>query len=322
MFRDRDVARTLIYVLPILALFLSHRLSHSSHGAGKYGDQLKQIAVGTGCKICGAGNYSSTAGVSKCTKCGFREYSTGDSSLCTLCGEGETTVDKGSSICVCRIGFFADPSAESTSALHGCTECPPGFKCDRAGVVLKSANLMDGFWRSDVNSTRALPCPSRESCNRLSSSDGCNGSSSSSRDSCNVSSSAAGGGRGCAPGHEGPFCSLCSPSYTRFSDAGLCQSCPSNDDELSATAVLVVIIVGFFVIVALYALFNHKVPKGLLKPFINGMQYLAIVMTSSTAKRPKIVEDVLKALSVLSFDFDIMSLSCLVRYMDAHNMLG
>ena len=38
-------------------------------------------------------------------------------------------------------------------------------------------------------------------------------------------------------------------------------------------------------------------------------------MTSNTAERPKIVEDLLKSLSFLSFDFDVMSLSCLVRWM-------
>ena len=80
---------------------------------------------------------------------------------------------------------------------------------------------------------------------------------------------------------------------------------------MGALATLLAIIAGGLVFVVLYALFNHKIPKGILKPFINGMQYLAIVMTSSTAKRPKLVDDVLKALSVLSFDFDVMSLSCL-----------
>ena len=34
-------------------------------------------------------------------------------------------------------------------------------------------------------------------------------------------------------------------------------------------------------------------------------------MTSSTTKRPKLVESMLKALSIFSFDFDIMSLSCM-----------
>ena len=34
-------------------------------------------------------------------------------------------------------------------------------------------------------------------------------------------------------------------------------------------------------------------------------------MTSNTAKRPEFVEDLLKVLSFLSFDFDVMSLTCL-----------
>ena len=264
--------------------------------AGRVGTE-EGVASSNCSRECGPG-YVAKAGEWACQMCGKSEFSTGGVEACTNCGKDETTVtsdsDKGASHCVCQSGFFANPSAVTISAPHGCTKCPAGFECDVAGVDLASVNMKHGFWRSDNSSTRALPCPSK--------------------DSCNGSSSAAGGAGGCALGHEGPFCSLCSQSYTRFSGTGSCQPCPSKEDELSATAVLVAIIAGFFVAAVLYALFNHKVPKGLLKPFINGMQYLAIAMTSSTAKRPKIVEDLLKALSVLSFDFNIMSLSCMVRY--------
>jgi hypothetical protein len=76
-------------------------------------------------------------------------------------------------------------------------------------------------------------------------------------------------------------------------------------------AALIGIIAGGLAAVVLYALFNHMIPKGVLKPIVNGMQYLAIVVSSSTAKRPKIVESMLKALSIFSFDFDVMSLSCM-----------
>jgi len=55
-------------------------------------------------------------------------------------------------------------------------------------------------------------------------------------------------------------------------------------------AALIGIIAGGLAAVVLYALFNHMIPKGVLKPLVNGMQYLAIVMSSSTAKRPKIVD--------------------------------
>ena len=39
-------------------------------------------------------------------------------------------------------------------------------------------------------------------------------------------SSSAGGG--CALGHEGPFCSLCSKDFSRFSETAACQPCPSG----------------------------------------------------------------------------------------------
>jgi hypothetical protein len=182
-----------------------------------------------------------------------------------------------------------------------CIKCPVGFVCDRPGVIVASANLQPGFWRSNNASLRALPCPSRNSCN----------------------SSAGNGTGGCVLGHEGPFCSLCSKDFTRFSEAAACKPCPSGEDEGGAVAALIAIIAGGLAAVVLYALFNHMIPKGVLKPFINGMQYLAVVMTTSTAKRPKIVDSMLKTMSVLSFDFDVMSLSCMgVHYDYGSKLVG
>ena len=109
-----------------------------------------------------------------------------------------------------------------------------------AGVVVASAKLESGFWRSDNASLRALPCPSRDSCN----------------------SSAVSGTGGCALGHEGPFCSLCSKDFSRFSEAAACQPCPSGEDKGGAVAALIGIIAGGLAAVVLYALFNHMIPKG------------------------------------------------------------
>ena len=106
--------------------------------------------------------------------------------------------------------------------------------------------------RADNGSVRPLPCPSKKSC------DG--------------SSNATGGIGGCALGHEGPFCSLCSTNFTRFSESTACKECPSGEDEMGALAALLAIIAGGLVAVVLYAFFNHKIPKGVLKPFINGSQ--------------------------------------------------
>ena len=117
---------------------------------------------------------------------------------------------------------------------------------------MASADLKAGFWRPDSGSVRALPCPTKNS--------------------CNGSASATGDTGGCAIGHEGPFCSLCSVNYTRFSETAVCQPCPSGEDEMGALAALLAIIAGGLVAVVLYAFFNHKIPKGVLKPFINGSQ--------------------------------------------------
>jgi hypothetical protein len=89
---------------------------------------------------------------------------------------------------------------------------------------------------------------------------------------CNGSPGAGNGNGGCAPGHEGPFCSLCSKNFTRFSETADCKACPSGEDAGGAVAALIGIIAGGLVAVVLYALFNHMIPKGALKPLINGMQ--------------------------------------------------
>ena len=215
---------------------------------------------------CGPGNFSK-AGASECRVCGISEFSRGGAEACINCGIGETTVIKGASTCVCQIGFFAKQSkAQCTQKLPGgeikivrstlyptfgtcCTKCPAGFECDHAGVTLASANLKPGFWRSDNSSLRARPCPSIAS--------------------CNGSSSLVGG---CPLGHEGPFCSLCTKNFTRFSEASKCEPCPSGENEGNAVAALVGIIAGGLVVSVMYALFNHKIPKGVLKPLVNGMQ--------------------------------------------------
>ena len=59
--------------------------------------------------------------------------------------------------------------------------------------------------------------------------------------------------------------------------------CPTEENKGESVVILALISVACLVGVVLYALFNHKVPKGLLKPFINGVQYLTIVIISSTA---------------------------------------
>ena len=146
--------------------------------------------------------------------CGISEYSTGGNETCTICGKHETTAIKGASKCVCQTGFFANPSTGGGGTAVAdekllCIKCPVGFVCDRPGVVVASANLQPGFWRSNNASLRALPCPSRDSCN----------------------SSAGNGTGGCVLGHEGPFCSLCSKDFTRFSEVAACKPCPSGEDE-------------------------------------------------------------------------------------------
>ena len=257
--------------------------------AGQYGNETSQVGP-EACKLCpagrvgtdtgmassncsgacGLGDYSK-AGDSECRTCGISEFSTGAADACTPCETGETTILKRSSKCVCARGFFANPVAAGTNSCTVttaggiqpvnstlfpavcCTKCPPGFVCDRAGVVVSNADLKPGFWRSDTGSLRALPCPSRDSC---------------------------GGTGGCALGHEGPFCSVCSANYTRHGESSGCQPCPSKEDAGSAITALVVIVVVCTTVVVLYALFNHRVPKGLLKPFINGTKKEERVMLS------------------------------------------
>ena len=147
---------------------------------------------------------------------------------------------------------------------------------------MESVQLKDGFWRVDNKSLDVQPCPYKQGCNM-----------------------SGGGTGGCAIGHEGPFCSICSANYTRWSDNGKCELCPAEDNSNAALANLLGIAAAILAIVILYAMFNHKLPTGALKPLINGMQYLAIAVTSSTAKRPAIVQSIFDGLSVLQLDFEV-----------------
>ena len=234
--------------------------------AGRVGAE-PGLASSSCSRKCGAGNFSKQ-GDSECRVCGISEHSAGGAEACALCGPGETTLTRGATACVCQIGYLdvtrrdvggkqadkgrGEANSATTTARVTCEKCPTGFVCDNEGVVLATAKVKPGFWRADDTALRVMPCP-----NKL----GCNGST-----------SAASGSGGCALGHEGPFCSLCSSNFTRFSEESLCTPCPSEDSFASSVAGLVGVIIGGIVGVVGYALFNHKVPKGVLKPFINGMQ--------------------------------------------------
>ena len=155
-------------------------------------------------------------------------------------------------------------------------------QAEAEGAELESVRLKDGFWRVDNRSLDVQPCAYKEGCNM-----------------------SGGGTGGCAVGHEGPFCSICSLNYTRWTDNGECESCPTEANAGAAMSRLLGIAAAIVAVVVLYALFNHKLPKGALKPFINGMQYLAVALTSSTAKRPAIVQSIFDGLSILRLDFEV-----------------
>jgi hypothetical protein len=147
-------------------------------GAGTYGDQIGQIArgtgVGDGCKSCGAGKYSSALGAtakSQCNLCGTGKYGilaaqAIESIACVACQTGRVNPTNGAtkeSDCKqCPPKTYQDETSQSSCKLDVCGK----GQHQADGVVAdpsKKATCHDcpaGFYSSSTGLMKASECNS------------------------------------------------------------------------------------------------------------------------------------------------------------------
>ena len=116
--------------------------------------------------------------------------------------------------CKCDEGYFAPATGDAR-----CESCPVGADCSQAGVQLASLPLLEGFWRSNPNTTDVRRCLGLHNGSRCV---GCSG------DAC-----ALGPNSTCKPGMHGPMCALCVSDTDDYydADADECLPCASSEAD-------------------------------------------------------------------------------------------
>ena len=85
-------------------------------------------------------------------------------------------------------------------------------------------------------------------------------------------------GSSCLKGNEGPFCAVCSEGYFRPSAFQPCKAC---GDEAMAMLSAVVALVAMVILLFVFIQINRRAPSGLLRPFINLVQQLTVMLVRS-----------------------------------------
>ena len=116
------------------------------------------------------------------------------------------------------------------------------------GLTIYDVPVKAGFWRSNNATNNIKACPVEKAC---------------------VNST-------CASGHEGPFCMVCSPGYSRWQRTGLCQPCPAEIGwgvvrSIASLVLIIALLVAFLKL-------NRKAPNGAIKPLINASQMIQVLL--------------------------------------------
>eukprot|EP01080_Neovahlkampfia_damariscottae_P007011 gene7011-11176_t len=121
-----------------------------------------------GCSLCPPGTYKQIGGLFDCIPCEEDHFTSFSGSIqCEKCPANTTTDGiKGSSshtACVCNIGFYVNPTKDSTSGAFGkCIECPTGAECNSKNMTIPLAKY--GYWRSADNHQLFYSCLPERSC--------------------------------------------------------------------------------------------------------------------------------------------------------------
>ena len=258
---------------------------------------------GTDCLPCDAGAFGASAGLSTptcsglcppgahsslyataCTPCEIGKHAPySGSEVCDPCDPSHPTYltsdAPGATECVCLPGKYNSSKSE-------CLPCSDGMDCSAAGSdVLDNMGLTDGHWRPSDVSDEVLECPIPKAC---------------------VDGSNSTDGRGCVPGNKGVMCAVCAEGFYRPSFSSPCEACGAQG---AAVASFLGILLAMALALAIFVVVNRKAPSGLLRPFINLVQTLT-VMLMFDAPFPESLVKMGKALSGLSLGVEVASPQC------------
>ncbi|GMI02681.1 hypothetical protein TrVE_jg6925 [Triparma verrucosa] len=248
-----------------------------------------ETLMGTSCEPCEKAKWKQEIGVKSCERCEL----TLENSITLL--DGATSADS----CICPKGMWDNQKG-------GCEPVKEGMDEDEEGMTLAFLSVMEGYWRTGVNSTDVRECLVEEACE---------------------------GGNGtdyCREGHEGPYCNLCKDGWTK-DPFMLCKSCKfsleSNFKQIVSAAQILnlnffeFVAIGCWssgfnyyyvvfgmtapvllivVVMVLGGFFGHVAPAALLIPERNSCFTAAIAVTYLTL--PTVTTMVFGMFSCDSFD--------------------
>ena len=248
------------------------------------------------CTSCEAGKYIDERGGSECKSC--EVAITGTTTMPEIVGAASTDE------CVCRPGFYLDLYDRSL-----CQTVKKGVEADEYGLTLQELPLSPGYWRGYINSTAVRSCRTEEAC----------------VGSRNV-------GEYCKEGHNGPYCELCDPMYSK-DVFGVCQKCDvSTTNVLGTFSVFLGSFLGLGCTRWLYKRFMKKSKKTeeKIKSFKVALRIIFVcyqilgVLPSiiPNMELPKEFEDFLESMQFFQLNFfSLVSAGCLYDGFNYHNLL-
>ena len=256
---------------------------------------------GTDCEGCPRGRFGNVTGLStaQCSgECPPGKYSSKYAAECQKCESGRIAADPGQSECSKCPDLQSSGPGEAACACEenwymwmdgSCRRCPQGVDCSGVGSTLESLSVSKGRWRSSNSSEDVLTCPAKDAC--------------------------AGGDREvsgtgadyCKEGNTGVLCAVCQEGYERISQTKACELCQNM------SIVVLWLLLGMVCTALAFALMlfaNRRAPNGMLRPAINGMQQLS-VMLMFDAPFPAFVVAAGTWVRTLNLDVDVAMPACI-----------
>ena len=167
---------------------------------------------------------------------------------CTACDDLDgLTAPSGASVCVCVVGKYRDASGE-------CVRCVDGMDCDEIGSSVTTITLTPGHWRANEATSEVIACPVEAACLGGSNTTG-----------------------SCAAGNFGILCAICQGGYYRPGAYSVCKECGSQEDAVfTAIAIVVAMVIAILIFIQI----NRRAPNGLLRPFIDLVQKVSVMLVS------------------------------------------
>ena len=189
-------------------------------------------------------------------------------------------------MCVCVVGKYRDASGE-------CVRCVDGMDCDEIGSSVTTITLTPGHWRANEATSEVIVCPVEAAC----------------PGGANTTGS-------CAAGNFGILCAICQGGYYRPGAYSVCKECGSQEDAVfTAIAIVVAMVIAILIFIQI----NRRAPNGLLRPFIDLVQKVSVMLLFD-APFPQALVEAGRVLAGMSFGLDVVSPQCTGIGSDFHAM--